>query len=129
VSAAVRLTSVRICVDDVEKAAAFYEDVVGLARSGTAPTAILFGDAPTILVEQADDEARREGLLGRFTGLGFETDDAAALYADLKARGVPLHGPPETQYWGGILLFAQDPSGNTISFVQYPAKRPDRRGS
>jgi len=117
-----RLASVRICVDDVEKAAAFYQDVVGLPRSGTAPTAILFGHSPTILVEQADDEARREGLLGRWTGLGFATDDVAALYADLEARGVPLHGPPEKQYWGGILLFAQDPSGNTISFVQFPAK-------
>ena len=124
-----RLASVRIFVDDVAAAATFYENVVGLERTGTAPTGVLFGDAPSILVEAADDEARREGLLGRFTGVAFETDDAAALYADLKARGVPLHGPPETHAWGGVLLFAQDPSGNTISFVQYPAKRLDRRGS
>jgi predicted enzyme related to lactoylglutathione lyase len=129
VSGAVRLASVRIFVDDVETAAAFYENVVGLARTGTATTAVLFGDSPSLLVEAADEAARREGLLGRFTGVAFETDDAAALCADLKARGVPLHGPPETQPWGGILLFAQDPSGNTISFVQYPAKSPDRRGS
>jgi catechol 2,3-dioxygenase-like lactoylglutathione lyase family enzyme len=121
-----RLASVRIFVDDVETAAAFYENVVGLARAGTAPTAVLFGDSPSILVEAADDDARREGLLGRFTGVAFETDDAAALYDDLQGRGVPLHGPPETQSWGGILLFAQDPSGNTISFVQYPAKGSDR---
>jgi len=123
-----RLASVRIFVDDVETAAAFYENVVGLERAGSAPSVVLFGDSPSILVEAAD-EARREGLLGRFTGVAFETNDAAALYSDLKARGVPLHGPPETQPWGGVLLFAQDPSGNTISFVQYPAKRPDRRGS
>ena len=37
-----RLTSVRIFVDDLEKAAAFYENVVGLNRTTTAPTAILF---------------------------------------------------------------------------------------
>jgi catechol 2,3-dioxygenase-like lactoylglutathione lyase family enzyme len=128
-----RLASVRIFVDDVEMAAAFYENVVGLERVDTAPTVVLFGDSPSILVEAADDEARREGLLGRFTGVAFETNDAEALYAELKACGVPLHGPPETQPWGGVLLFAQDPSGNTISFVQYPAKNPakssDRRGS
>ena len=121
-----RLASIRIFVDDVETAAAFYENVVGLERAGAAPTAVLFGHSPSILVEAADDEARREGLLGRFTGVAFETDDAAALYADLQARGVPLHGPPETQSWGGILLFAQDPSGNTISFVQYRAEGSDR---
>ena len=32
-----RLASVRIFVDDVETAATFYEDVVGLTRAGTAP--------------------------------------------------------------------------------------------
>jgi hypothetical protein len=39
-----------------------------------------------------------------------------------KARGVPMHGLPEKQYWGGIMLFAQDPAGNTITFIQYPAE-------
>jgi predicted enzyme related to lactoylglutathione lyase len=117
-----RLASVRIFVDDLAKAAAFYEGVVGLTRSTTAPTAIIFEDAPGIVIEAADDEARREGLLGRFTGISFETSDVTKLYSDLKARGVPMHGPPEKQYWGGIMLFAQDPSGNTITFIQYPAE-------
>ena len=123
-----RLTSVRIFVDDLESAAAFYEDVVGLKRSTTAPTAILYEDSPSIVVEAADDGARRSGLLGRFTGVGFETQNAQALYADLKSRGVALHGPPEKQYWGGVLLFAEDPSGNTITFVEYPTKAAPGRG-
>jgi catechol 2,3-dioxygenase-like lactoylglutathione lyase family enzyme len=127
-SAAMRLTSIRIFVDDLERAAAFYEDVVGLKRSTTAPTAILFEDSPSIVVEASDDEGRRKGLVGRFTGVGFETPSAQALYADLKARGVPLHGPPEKQYWGGVLLFAEDPSGNTITFVEYPAAATPHRG-
>src|ERR1700692_2758110 len=97
-----RLASVRIFVDDLEKGAAFYEDVVGLTRTTTAPTAILFEDSPSIVIETADQDARREGLLGRFTGVTFETKDAAALYADLKSRKVPVHGPPETQKWGGV---------------------------
>ena len=101
--------------------------VIGLNRTTTAPTAILFEESPSIVVETADDEARREGLIGRFTGVTFGTNDAAALYADLKARGVPLHGPAEKQYWGGIMLFAEDPSGNVITFLQYPAAgAPDR---
>jgi catechol 2,3-dioxygenase-like lactoylglutathione lyase family enzyme len=116
-----RLTSVRIFVDDLESSAAFYESVVGLTRSTTAPTAILYENSPSIVVETADTEARREGLIGRFTGIAFETDDAAALYADLRSRRVPLHGPPEKQHWGGVMLFADDPSGNTITFLEYPA--------
>jgi catechol 2,3-dioxygenase-like lactoylglutathione lyase family enzyme len=117
---------VRIFVDDLEKAAAFYEGVIGLHRTTTAPTAILFEESPSIVVETTDDDGRRDGLIGRFTGVAFETKDAAALYADLKARGVPLHGPPEKQYWGGIMLFAEDPSGNVITFLQHPAAAPNR---
>jgi catechol 2,3-dioxygenase-like lactoylglutathione lyase family enzyme len=124
-----RLTSVRIFVDDLEKGAAFYEHVVGLTRTTTAPTAILFEDSPSIVVETADDDARREGLTRRFTGVAFETKDAAALYADLRSRDVPVHGPPEKQYWGGIMLFAEDPSGNTITFLQYPVAAAANRGS
>ena len=123
-SAAMRLTSVRIFVDD----AAFYEDVVGLTRTTTAPTAVLFDNSPSVVVEAAADDARRHGLLGRFTGVSFETEDAAALYAELKAKHVPLHGPPEKQYWGGIMLFADDPSGNTVTFLQYPAATAAGRG-
>jgi catechol 2,3-dioxygenase-like lactoylglutathione lyase family enzyme len=123
-----QLTSVRIFVDDLEKAATFYEGIVGLSRSTTAPTAILYGDSPSLLIEAADDGARRKGLLGRFTGVGFRTDDARALYVDLKARGVPLHGPPEKQPWGGTLLFAEDPSGNTITFVEYPTEAAPGKG-
>jgi extradiol dioxygenase family protein len=128
-SAAMRLTSVRIFVDDLEKSAAFYEHVVGLTRTTTAPTAVLFEDSPSIVVETGDDEARREGLIGRFTGVVFETEDAAALYAGLKSRNIPVHGPPEKQYWGGIMLFAEDPSGNTITFLQYPAASAAGRGA
>jgi len=124
-----RLASVRIFVDDLEKGAAFYEGIVGLTRTTTAPTAVLFEDCPSIVIETADGEARREGLLGRFTGVTFETKDAAALYADLKARNVPVHGPPEKQYWGGVMLFADDPSGNTITFLQYPGAAAAERGS
>jgi len=36
-----RLESVRIVVDDLAKAASFYEEVVGLTRAATAPTAVL----------------------------------------------------------------------------------------
>jgi catechol 2,3-dioxygenase-like lactoylglutathione lyase family enzyme len=121
-----RLTSVRIFVDDLEKGAAFYENVVGLTRTATAPTAILFENSPSVVVEAADGDARQHGLLGRFTGVSFETADAAALYADLQAKHVPLHGPPEKQYWGGIMLFADDPAGNTITFLQYPAAATNR---
>lgn len=122
-----RLAAVRIFVDDLDRAGAFYEDVIGLTRSVTTPTAILFEDAPSIIVELADDDALREGLLGRFTGVSFETGDVHALHSQLKARNVPMHGPPEKQDWGGVMLFAHDPAGNVVTFVQYPGAPGESR--
>jgi catechol 2,3-dioxygenase-like lactoylglutathione lyase family enzyme len=115
-----QLTSVRIFVNDLPAAAKFYRDVVGLNRVGDTPEVALFGDNPQLVVEAADHEARSEGLVGRFTGVSFATEDAVALYRSLVASGVKTHGAPERQPWGGIFLHVDDPSGNTITFLQRP---------
>jgi predicted enzyme related to lactoylglutathione lyase len=116
------LSAVRIFVNDLPAAAKFYENIVGLPlRNNSSPDFVIFGDRPTILLEPAGDHKEDENLVGRFTGLSFETDDAAALHAELMRTGVPTHGKPERQSWGGTMLHADDPSGNTITFVQLPA--------
>ena len=115
------LASVRIFVNDVPAAARFYADVVGLEQVGSAPDVALFGSHPQIVIEAADAEAYAEGLVGRFTGVSFATEDAGALHRQLTGAGVPTHGAPERQAWGAIFLHADDPSGNTITFLQWPA--------
>lgn len=65
----------------------------------------------------ADDQA----LAGRFTGLSFAVADAATTVAAWTARGVRFTGPPERQFWGGILATFCDPSGNQLQIVQRPA--------
>jgi catechol 2,3-dioxygenase-like lactoylglutathione lyase family enzyme len=114
------LASVRIFVTDLPAATKFYADVVGLEQVGSSPEVALFGTNPQIVIEAADVEARAEGLVGRFTGVSFATDDAGALHRELTRAGVPTHGSPERQPWGGIFLHADDPSGNTITFLQWP---------
>jgi predicted enzyme related to lactoylglutathione lyase len=117
------LASVRIFVTDVPAAAKFYAEVVGLERVWDSPEAVVFGKRPMLVIEAADAEAHAEGLVGRFTGVAFATDDADALHHKLTRAGVPTLGAPERQSWGGILLHAIDPSGNTITFLQSPAER------
>lgn len=112
------VASVRIFVDDLPVAAAFYRDVIALREVWAGNEAIVFGDDPMVVVERADDEARDHGYVGRFTGIAFWTDDATAKHRDLVARGVTVHGPPKTEPWGGTLLHADDPSGNTITFLE-----------
>ena len=119
------LASVRIFVRDLPAATRFYAEVVGLEQVWSSPEAVVFGKEPMVVIEAADAEAHAEGLVGRFTGVAFATDDATVLYNELTRAGVPTHGPPEPQSWGGILLHAKDPSGNTITFLQAPAKGSD----
>ena len=114
------LASVRIFVTDVAAAVKFYADVVGLEQVANSPEVALFGTNPQIVIEAADDEAFAEGLVGRFTGVSFATEDVGALHAELTRAGVATHGAPERQPWGGIFLHADDPSGNTITFLQRP---------
>ena len=114
------LASVRIFVDDLPKAVKFYTGVVGLRQIVDEPDVAIFGDAPVIVLETSSRHRDKEGLIGRFTGLAFATDDAATLHGQLTQAGVTTHGAPERQPWGGIFLHADDPSGNTITFLQRP---------
>jgi catechol 2,3-dioxygenase-like lactoylglutathione lyase family enzyme len=47
--------------------------------------------------------------------------DAVGLELVDSSPEVALFGAPERQLWGGSLLHADDPSGNTITFVQVPS--------
>jgi predicted enzyme related to lactoylglutathione lyase len=116
------LASIRIFVADLPAATKFYANVVGLEQVDNSPEVALFGTNPQIVIEAADDEAHAEGLVGRFTGVSFATEDVDALHRALAQAGVPMHGPPERQPWGGIFLHADDPSGNTITFLQWPSQ-------
>ncbi len=115
------LASVRIFVSDLPAAVKFYSDVVGLEQVWGEADVAIFGHDPVIVVEAPGRQGDREGLVGRFTGIAFATDNAEALHTALGRAGVPTHGTPERQHWGGIFLHADDPSGNTITFLQRPA--------
>jgi len=116
------LASVRVFVADLPAAVKFYSEVVGLQQIVDEPDVAIFGNSgPVVVIEAPGRPGHDEGLVGRFTGIAFATEDADKLHAELTQAGVPTHGKPERQYWGGIFLHADDPSGNTITFLQRPA--------
>ena len=117
------LASVRIFVGDLPAAVKFYTDVVGLQQIVDEPDVAIFGDGgPVVVLEAPGRPGHDDGLVGRFTGVAFATDDADAMHSKLTGAGVRTHGKPERQYWGGTFLHADDPSGNTITFLQRPAQ-------
>ncbi len=120
-----RVAAVRLFVDDLQQAGAFYGGALGLAPTagGTEGWVVHDGGGVDIVVEEvgADADAEDRALVGRFSGVSLAVADIDAAHARLLAAGVRRDGPPQRQPWGGVLLTVADPSGNRLQLVQYPA--------
>src|SRR4051794_34904765 len=109
-------------VDDVAKARAFYEDVLGLTTSEEhgLMTLHLAGDRPTLVYPKPDHEP------ATYTVLNFPVEDIDAAVDGLAERGVTFelyedsgqdakrimrqNGPP--------IAWFRDPAGNILSVLQ-----------
>ena len=115
-----RIYGVRIFVDDYPAARAFYAETLGLdvAWEMAEHGAIGFAAGPAqLIVECIAADAEETVLVGRFVGLSLQFDDIQATYRQLLDRGVAFAGPPERQFWGGMLAHFQDPTGNTLTLL------------
>ena len=118
------LRLVSIPVTDVDRAKAFYVDVLGFEERFDGPFAEgmrwcelgLPGSATTIALVTWFDTMPPGGV----TGLVLETADVRAAYAELGARGVAFTGEPRDEPWGSSAPFA-DPDGNGWVLMQPPA--------
>jgi predicted enzyme related to lactoylglutathione lyase len=120
------LNTARVFVRDLVAAKQFYEEKLSLPLKvdGSAYGYCVFKSGSVeLIIESVPDDAPEEDkvLVGRFTGLSFTVQDAAAKHQQLQALGVPFTGMPERQFWGGILATMQDPSGNELQICQLPS--------
>jgi predicted enzyme related to lactoylglutathione lyase len=113
-----RIAAVRLFVEDIAAARSFYTDLLALPPVSLEPAVLVFDAGPLLIIEQADAEARAEGLVGRFAVVSLGVSDIEALHTRLKTSGCVIVGPPERQSWGGTLMHVKDPGGNIVSFVQ-----------
>jgi predicted enzyme related to lactoylglutathione lyase len=122
----VKLSGLRLFVNDLAAARVFYAETLGLAADVAAMDAgyCVFDVGGVVLIVEpvaADAPPEDRALVGRFVGASFAVDDIRAEYARLRARGVAFAGAPERQPWGGTLATFADPSGNQLQLVQYGA--------
>ena len=113
-----KIAAIRLFVEDIAAARSFYADLLGFQPVSLESAVLVFDAGPLLIIEQADAEARAEGLVGRFAGVSLGVSDIEALHTRLKASGCTIVGPPERQSWGGTLMHVKDPGGNIVSFVQ-----------
>lgn len=114
-----RLGQVAIPARDIERAIAFYRDILGLRFLFAAPPGLAFfdcGGVRLMLAEPEDGEAFRPGSV-----LYYVVDDLPAAYRTLVDRGVAFaQGPhlvarmPDHELW---MAFLDDSEGNVVALM------------
>lgn len=102
-------------VDDLDRAEAFYAEVIGLTRAERKPEAVVFATQPIPfavrlpLAPLPEPSERAQGV-----SLWFYTDDAPAFYTRLGEAGVPIVQPLMSGPFGKMFTFV-DPDGYRIT--------------
>lgn len=123
-----KLSSIRIITDDVERLARFYEIVTGVAPSRPAPVfaefrtssaALAIGSTATVamLGPRAPRPAGNDSVI-----IEFEVADVDAEFARLhdSLRDVVLE--PTTMPWGNRSTLFRDPDGNLVNLFSKPSR-------
>ncbi|MFZ0396218.1 MAG: VOC family protein [Terracidiphilus sp.] len=115
-----------VTVRDVDRARAFYRDVLGLRPlSEQLPFALIF-DANGVVLRIAID---RESTPARGSVIGWRVPDIVAAVHDLAAAGVALERysfmkQDDDGIWsspsGSRVAWFKDPDGNVLSVSQHP---------
>lgn len=106
-------------VRDLDRAAAFYEDVLGLTRTPVAPPgAVVFDTTPVSFAVREplpgvdlDAAAPRPGI---GVALWMHADDAQQVHDQLVSGGVTILAPPAPGPFGLAFTFA-DPDGYAVT--------------
>jgi methylmalonyl-CoA/ethylmalonyl-CoA epimerase len=120
------LGQVLVPVQDAERAAAFYRDVLGMRLLFAFPH-MAFVDADGVRLYLAEAEPGRPDVGGRAT-LYFRVPDIGAAVAALEARGVAFDDRPHRIHDDGTnelwMCFTKDPDGNNIGLMaEVPSSR------
>jgi catechol 2,3-dioxygenase-like lactoylglutathione lyase family enzyme len=110
---------------DLDRAAAFYVDRLGLALLERTPLAlVLDGGGTRLRVTRVEEKAAAP-----YTVLGWAVDDLDAVVEDLRARGVAFtryRGLEQDEHdaWiapgGARIAWFRDPDGNVLSLQEPP---------
>jgi len=130
-----QLQRVAVVVADLERALAWYRDVLGLAvrvrEPETGYVELALGRGTSALSLVAPHEAWGEpyysetrARIGTATGIAFQTDSVFALEQRLLHADSRITQTPERQPWGGVTLRFTDPDGN--EFLAFQSDNDER---
>ena len=126
-----RVGTVSVFVSDQERAKDFYTNKLGFELRTDAPlypgatarwVAVAPAGAETEIILYLPDEnwAHYEQVVGKAQSITLDVSDLAAVYEDLKGKGVTFVSEPDAQPWGTFATL-QDSEGNLILMVEQPS--------
>jgi catechol 2,3-dioxygenase-like lactoylglutathione lyase family enzyme len=104
-----RVNHITFPVSDLKRAAAFYENILGLKKIEEWPNYVIFDVGGVHLGLEP------KGKLEIF----LLVDDADKAYQTLKKKGVKFVTKPKDQHWGGRTVKFADPDGNKFTLVHF----------
>ena len=112
---------------DLDAGIRFYRDTLGLAvfreyGTGESRGVVFFLGGGFIEVSGTSEPSDVDRL-----GIWLQVRDLAATEKDLTAGGVPIERPARLMPWGLRELWARDPDGVRLVFVEVPEDHPLRR--
>jgi predicted enzyme related to lactoylglutathione lyase len=120
------IMQILVPVSDVERAAAFYEHVLGIPLLFTFPGTAFFDADGTRLYLAKPTDADFDGRATCY----FRVDDVGATLDRLEAAGANVRERPEivfgTAEYDLWLAFVQDPDGNNIGLMREAPKGLER---
>ncbi len=115
-----------IYVSDMERATAFYRDVLGLPLKFSTPGWTEFETGSVKIALHRSNGGQAPAHEGRppagVAHLAFVVPDIQQAYEELKARGAHFSMAPELQVTGNTLATLHDPDGLGITLQQINAK-------
>ena len=127
-----RLSLITLGVADLDRAKAFYENVVGW-KAVPGPSEIVFFDLGGLvfsLYPHADLAKDRNATLDDSGGTGYQgfalahnarsKEEVDAIFSRLKDRGATILKEPEEVFWGGYSGYFSDPDGHAWEVAYNP---------
>ncbi|MDH5447466.1 MAG: VOC family protein [Candidatus Bathyarchaeota archaeon] len=114
-----RINHVAFAVSDLKETARFYEEVLGLRKTGEWANYVIFDVGGVELAfgpggKKGGKGVSKEGVPDIF----MLVDDVDGVYERLRAKGVRFVSEPKDQYWGGRTAAFLDPDENKFILVQ-----------
>ncbi len=109
-------------VSDLEKAAEFYEEILGLEKKYGYSSYVGFecGGVETGLIPKL---AGRQKVNPLSPSVEFLVDDVEKVYKELKNKGVKIIKELHEESWGGKQAAFTDPDGNILGIAQINWKK------